>query len=106
MKNWYEVGNIDVRVNGAKVFAFKVRRGVKQGDPLSGALFALAVDIFIRAAQAALAPYGGITAYADDMSLILFNLPAQIKVLVRVVAILASAAALHLNFKKKQVSCR
>lgn len=62
-------------LNGTVVATVQLQRGVKQGCPLSGTLFALAVDPLLRR----LVEGGGplkhkVFAYADDLAIVLRTL--------------------------------
>eukprot|EP00973_Karenia_brevis_P031007 4277304-Karenia_brevis.AAC.1 len=53
---------------------FTVHTGVKQGCPLSGMLFVIVCDSFLRALRRAIGPRGALKAYADDIGIVLYNL--------------------------------
>ena len=55
LKNWYEGGSGQVRLDGRLSETFKICRGVKQGSVLSPALFLLVMDPLLRDLQASAA---------------------------------------------------
>ena len=52
LKNWYEGGSCQARLDGKLSQSFPVGRGVKQGSVLSPALFLLMMDRLLRQLQA------------------------------------------------------
>ena len=52
LKNWYEGGSAQVKLDGSLSESFKIGRGVKQGSVLSPALFLLMMDPLLRELQA------------------------------------------------------
>ena len=52
LKDWYEDGSCQVKLDGKLSARHRVERGVKQGSVLSPALFLLVMDPFLRQLQA------------------------------------------------------
>jgi hypothetical protein len=87
---------------GKQVHCFiAILAGIKMGCPLSGTLFALALDPFLRSIIAA-APAAGFhaSAFADDLAMALRNVYADLPRLLSLFVLLSKAAGLFLNGKK------
>jgi hypothetical protein len=87
---------------GKQVHCFlAILAGIKMGCPLSGTLFALALDPFLRAISSA-APSSGFhaSAFADDLAMALRNIYADLPRLLSLFVLLSKAACLSLNGKK------
>ena len=88
-------------LNGQVVNMFSVASGIKQGCPLSGTIFALAIDPLIRALTSRIiTPPSLLSAYADDLAIVLNDLFRQLPFVIEVLRYWARASALHLNVPK------
>ena len=86
---------------GAVVGCLQIESGIKQGCPLSGSLFALAIDPLIRAITLrGLVQTSSLTAYADDIGLVLIDMFTQLVLVLSLFADWARATLLFLNIKK------
>ena len=85
---------------GIKRFLFTVRSGVKQGCPLSTALFVLAMDPFIAALADTVGPRGCLRVYADDIAIVMWQLVAQAPMIDRLFRLFAAIAALQIRHDK------
>jgi hypothetical protein len=104
----YESNTCDMVIRGSVTSGFKVLCGVRQGCPLSGSLFALAfhpilVSLSDALLKAAMHVGHDIFGYADDLALVLYELWALLPALNSALACIASAAGLHINWKKVQL---
>jgi endonuclease/exonuclease/phosphatase family metal-dependent hydrolase len=90
---------------GAEVHvSFCANAGIKQGCPLSGTLFALALDPFIRMMCLTIPKHlGMITAFADDVAIVALHLFKALRVLAPVFAVLQAASCLVVNPTKSVV---
>jgi hypothetical protein len=104
----YDSNTCDMVIRGSVTPGFKVLCGVRQGCPLSGSLFALAfhpvlVSLSDALLKAAMHVGHDIFGYADDLALVLYELWALLPALNSALARIASAAGLHINWKKVQL---
>jgi endonuclease/exonuclease/phosphatase family metal-dependent hydrolase len=104
----YEGNTCDLVIRGQVTKGFKVLCGVRQGCPLSGSLFALAFHPILVSLSDALfktAMHIGhdIFGYADDLALVLYDFWPLLPALDRALVVVASAAGLHINWKKVQL---
>jgi hypothetical protein len=104
----YDSNTCDMVIRGSVTPGFKVLCGVRQGCPLSGSLFALAfhpilVSLSDALLKAAMHVGHDIFGYADDLALVLYELWALLPALNSALACIASAAGLHINWKKVQL---
>eukprot|EP00959_Pyramimonas_sp_CCMP1952_P072647 1517792-Pyramimonas_sp.AAC.1 len=73
VKNLYDNMYMHVRFKGRIFGKFKVERGIKQGCPLSGLLFALGLDPWFRKIRHSLEVVRAHPcAYADDLGIVAF----------------------------------
>lgn len=85
-----------------KVFpGFRVLRGIKQGDPMSGTIFVLAIEPFLRK-LAACAPkvFLRVLAFADDIMLIFRKFLEHFGIIFKQFVVFAKASGLCLSFPK------
>lgn len=81
-----------------------LRRGIKQGCPASGALWALLVDPIVRRLVASLPPRGyARTCFADDLATALGNATVGLRVLIPVLLEMRLAAGLVVHASKTQL---
>jgi endonuclease/exonuclease/phosphatase family metal-dependent hydrolase len=104
----YDSTSCDLVLRGQVTPGFRVLCGVRQGCPLSGSLFALAFHPILVCLSDALfkaAMHVGhdIFGYADDLALVLYDLWLLLPALDHALAVVASAAGLHINWKKVQL---
>ena len=78
---------------------YEVHAGVLQGCPLSGALFVIVLDCYIRYTTRAMERKALLNACADDLAAVMGR-ASQLKVLARTLRLLQGAAALRLNWWK------
>jgi hypothetical protein len=77
---------------------FHAMAGIKQGCPLSGTLFALALDPFIRKLCLTIPKHlGMVTAFADDIAIVALNLFMTLRALAPVFALFQAASCLKVN---------
>ena len=87
--------------NGVPVGFIAILSGIKQGCPLSGSIFTLAVDPLIRCfLVASLVNRFAMTAYADDLAIVLADVFTDLPLLLRIFGRWSCASALKLNFTK------
>ena len=90
-----------ITVNGQTTGDFKVLSGIKQGCPLSGTLFVIAVDPLLRAlCSRHMAPPSLLSGYADDLALVLYDLFAELPPICALLDKWRLASALALNIGK------
>ena len=75
IRELYKNSTASICINNVAYFTIGIYSGIKQGCPLSGTIFALAIDPLIRYLLAA-SVLGSmqITAYADDLAIVIANL--------------------------------
>lgn len=74
--------------------------GVKQGCPLSGSLFALCVDAFLRRVASGPSRRRRVFAYADDLAVVVRRLFAEFLALLSLLSRWGLATGLVLRFSK------
>jgi endonuclease/exonuclease/phosphatase family metal-dependent hydrolase len=83
---------------------FQALAGIKQGCPLSGTLFALALDPFIRLMCLTIPKHlGMVTAFADDIAIVALHLFQSLLALAPVFQVLRAASCLEVNPGKSVV---
>jgi hypothetical protein len=86
---------------GARHPGFKLLSGIKQGCPLSGTIFALALDPFMRMVMSLMQPGKSIlTGFADDLAVVLANFTKEFPMIIQAFLVFERASGLALNFKK------
>ena len=86
---------------GAVVGSFFIHSGIKQGCPLSGSIFALAIDPLLRAiCVRSLTRSNVLRAYADDIGVVLMNVLLELPGLIQIFLKWELASLLKLNVKK------
>ena len=97
------LGSSCIKVGGILSSSFAIRRGIRQGDPLSGLLFVLALEPFLCCLynkKHRFAPYLGkiyaiaYSAYADDLTIFCRNLN-NIKMIRDLLLLFESATEIH-----------
>jgi hypothetical protein len=87
--------------NGAEVASLLIGSGIKQGCPLSGSMFALAIDPLIRyLLHTSVMGSICITAFADDIAIVVANIFTMLPDILRCFRSWAAASALRLNSRK------
>jgi hypothetical protein len=90
--------------NGMELDALCIASGIKQGCPLSGSIFALAIDPLVRfLLTSSVLGSMQITAYADDIAIVIANLFTQLPRILQAFRSWALASCLVLNSKKSAV---
>ena len=90
----------EVSLAGGRYPGFSMEEGVKQGCCLSGALFCLALDPWLRFAVSALPPQISVNAFADDLCFCMQSLLRHLRLLLVLVMVLGRATNLELNLSK------
>lgn len=93
-----------LKFGGVRVGSLQICPGIKQGCPLSGSIFALAIDPLIRKILAAsvLHPIR-ITAFADDIAIVVGNLFLQLPDIMTIFVSWGVVTALRLNPMKTAI---
>ena len=87
--------------NGNVHDGFHIKSGIKQGCPLSGTLFALALDAFIRLILSRIErPRDTLTAFADDLALVCGNMKKHLPTVMSFFTQFGRASGLNLNLAK------
>lgn len=81
-------------------YAFCSKGGVKQGCPLSGILFAIALDPLIRYIMRSVSPRNTMQAYADDILMVVKCLWSEIETIAKCFIDIKKVANLGLNLTK------
>ena len=79
-----------------------VLAGVLQGDPLSGSLFVLAIDPFLKLLRALLTKDEGSSAFADDIATLLATF-RKLPVIAEAFDLFEQVSAMKLNAKKNVI---
>ncbi|CAK0867603.1 unnamed protein product [Prorocentrum cordatum] len=92
---------VEVHHRGVYGVGFFCKRGIKQGCPLSGSLFALCSDPVIRMHAARLPPcISSLRAFADDLGLASWDIVLSLAISLRIWQVVGSALGLELNAAK------
>eukprot|EP00959_Pyramimonas_sp_CCMP1952_P151237 3164621-Pyramimonas_sp.AAC.1 len=70
VKQLYRDIYTSIRLGGGTIRGYCITRGIKQGCPLSGVLFALAADPIFRCMYSAMTPLARPLALADDIDIV------------------------------------
>ena len=94
-----------IRLHGARRPAFDILSGILQGCPMSGSLFCIISDPFLRLilsrfSYSQLWPTTTFSAYLDDLAFVLSRLFPQLALLLDMFNHFAEGAGPHLNFAK------
>ena len=101
IKQLYQDNYHDILINGRVFPGFTVKSGVRQGCPLSGSLFVLALDPFMRMLHHVLqCPRLVIRGYFDDLAVGFFDILRQLQRCLEVFSLIESIAGLALNPRK------
>ena len=101
LKEIYRYNVHGVILNGKAHCFINVLSGVKQGCPLSMALFALAIDCVILKMADVISPFGGIIrAFCDDLGLVARQIIPALEALINVFGAMGVAGGLWLHDKK------
>jgi len=100
VKLYKDCGTIIV-YNGGVFQGLIIKSGIKQGCPLSGTLFALALDPFIRLLLSRIEhPHDTLTAFADDLAMVCGDMKARLGVIMKLFDGFGKASGLWLNMAK------
>lgn len=108
IRKLYAVGRSKVQLNGYFTSSFPIKRGVRQGCPLSMLLFALSLEPFLRTIHnrmLELQPerlHFTVRAYADDVT-VLLQYPEDEQIVVHTVKMHNLASGANLNYKKSSL---
>jgi hypothetical protein len=101
IRKLYNACSARMMFNGNLVGNIQILSGIKQGCPMSGSIFALAIDPLIRRILAMSVLHSiRITAFADDIAIVIANVFLQLPGIIRVFVLWEGATALKLNSKK------
>jgi len=89
-----------LKFQGRVVPAFTVESGVRQGCPLSAAIYVIATDAVLRYILAHVRPTDCLRAYADDLEPVLYELWETLPSLQSAFDVIAAACSLELNVDK------
>jgi hypothetical protein len=106
--NMYRHNECDMIIRGNTYPGFRIHCGVRQGCPLSGSLFALCFHPVILHLSDMMFKHSmhiafHVFAYADDLACILFEFWKQLETFAACLAVIASAAGLHISWRKVQL---
>lgn len=87
----------------ASTLASLIARGVTQGCPTRGSIWALAFDPVVRTVSCAAAAIGGSSVFADDIAAALWDILRDMATLAPILARMRAAAGLQLNFAKTAI---
>ncbi len=96
----YVPARVSVLAFGESTTRYTAASGIRQGCPLSGTLFVLVLEGFLRLLAHRFQGRCLLSAFADDMAIYLRNLLACLPELRAAFATLSRASALNLNIKK------
>ena len=99
VRNHYTNVEVIVVLNGRGFKTISIQSGIKQGDPSSGSLWALAFDPIIRYMIQEL-PISRLAAYADDVALVAACIVALLVALCPVALVIKGGTSLEINFPK------
>ena len=97
----YEDTSIDILYFRRICSRFRMTSRIKQGCPMSGSIFALAIDPVLRVLSHELSPFQGLVcAYADDIGLASSESLESLPLAFVICDAFAFVSALWLNFRK------
>ena len=97
----YEGSSVSLSLGSLAGDGFRISSGIKQGCPMSGDIWCLIFDPFVRALVHAVSSTDAtVSAFADDLGIPCGDLCSCLKLVVPVVDLMSSAAGLALNWKK------
>ena len=100
VKSIYQNCCHSIRIDGKLFPGPDLLGGVRQGCPLSGILFALAIDPLLRIIFATLEAEDVLRAYADDIAAVLFNWDITLPKLEPIFELFRKCSGLAVNVKK------
>ena len=100
IKLFYKHNKHIMKLKGLEFEGPLVESGVRQGCPLSGLLFAIAVDVLLRKLQKHLHNDEELGAFADDIAVVVSNVWTTMPILRRIFDEFEQISALKLNIRK------
>jgi len=89
-----------IRIGGKRFNGPRLLSGVRQGCPLSGLLFAIAMEPILRRISYAIGPQCSLRAYADDVGIVLMNFMLVLGSLGAAFHCIGEGTGLNLNVSK------
>ncbi len=99
IKMMYDDHKCNIIVGGEVHDGFHINAGIRQGCPLSPLIFAFVVDLVLRRIKTII-PEAIVRAFADDIAVVLSDVPRDIPLLIKMFAEVARISGLNLNLPK------
>ena len=103
VRRLYQDGHCEVASGGAHWPGFPMNSGIRQGCPLSPMLFAVVMDILLRAIPRALNTESHHWAFADDVGVVMSSAREQLPALRNLLTRFGSISGMEVNIKKTVV---